>query len=289
VVPFAAGGSTDALARIVGQQLSTRLGQPVTIDNRPGASGAIGAEAVAKSAPDGYTLFLATSTHAVLQHLRPLPYDPVADFTPVSVIGFAPNLLVVSPGSNITTVAQLVASEKARKGLLVFSSSGASSFTHLIGEAFAQQAGFKATHVPYKTGVLALPDISSGQVDFAFDSIVWTLPQARAGKVRALGIASSKRSPLAPDLPTVAEGGYPGFEGTTWFGIMGPRGLPPAITTELNRQIEQILQDPGVRKQFDGIGAEPGGGSADSFARLVRADSAKWAEVISKGNIKVPQ
>lgn len=288
VVPFAAGGSTDALARIVGHQLAERLKQPVTIDNRPGAAGAIGADAVAKSPPDGYTLLMATSsTHAVLPHLRPLPYDALRDFTPVAEIGTAPNVLVVSPALNVTTLAQLVQLEKAKSGRMSFSSSGNGTITHLIGESFAQSAGFKATHVPYKTGVQALTDIGSGQVDFAFDSIVWTLPQSKAGKVRALAITSAKRSPPAPDLPTVAESGFPGFEGTTWFGFMGPKGLPAAVTAELNRQIGQILADPAVRKQFEAQGAEPGAGSADDFSRMVRADSARWAKVIASGNIKL--
>lgn len=288
IVPFAAGGSTDALARIVGQHLGEKLKQPVTIDNRPGAAGAIGADAVAKSPPDGYTLLMATSsTHAVLPHLRKLPYDALQDFTPVAEIGTAPNVLVVSPALNVTTLSQFVQLDKAKSGKLSFSSSGNGTITHLIGESFVQGAGFKATHVPYKTGVQALPDIASGQVDFAFDSIVWTLPQSRAGKVRALAITSAKRSALAPDLPTVAESGFPGFEGTTWFGFMGAKGMPPAVTAELNRQINHILADPAVRKQFEAQGAEPGRGSAEDFSRMVRADNARWAKVIASGNIKM--
>lgn len=288
VVPFAAGGSTDALARIVAQQLADRFKQPVTVDNRPGAAGAIGADAVAKSPADGYTLLMATSsTHAVLPHLRSLPYQALQDFTPIAEIGTAPNVLVVSPALNVTTLAQLAQLDKAKAGKLSFSSSGNGTITHLIAESFILSAGFKAVHVPYKTGVQALPDIVSGQVDFAFDSIVWTLPQSRAGKVRALAITSAKRSPLAPELPTVAESGFPGFEGTTWFGFMGPKGMPAAVTAELNRQIGQILLEPAVRKQFDAQGAEPGSGSAEDFSRMVRADNLRWGQVIASSRVKL--
>ncbi|MES2184067.1 MAG: tripartite tricarboxylate transporter substrate binding protein [Pseudomonadota bacterium] len=288
IVPFAAGGSTDALARVVAQQLQEKLGQPVTIDNRPGAAGAIGADAVAKSPADGYTLLMATSsTHAVLPHLRKLPYDPVADFTPVAEIGTAPNVLVVSPVLGVDNIAQLLKLQKTRSGELSFSSSGSGTITHLISEAFAQAAGIKATHVPYKTGVQALPDIAGGQVDFAFDSIVWTLPQAKAGKLKALAISSTKRSALAPDLPTVAESGFPGFDGTTWFGFMGPKGLPAPVVAELNAQINRILASANVRSLFEAQGAEPTPVSPSAFAQMVKADGERWSQVIRKGNIKL--
>lgn len=287
VVPFAAGGSTDALSRIVGKKLSEGLKQPVVIDNRPGAAGAIGAESVAKAPGDGYTLLLATSsTHAVLPRLRALPYDPERDFTPIAVIGTAPNVLVVSPVLKVSTIAELLRHEKARAGRLTYSSSGNGTITHLIGAAFARQAGVRATHVPYKTGIQALTDIAGGEVDFAFDSIVWTLPQDKAGKVRALAIASAKRSPLAPNLPTVSESGFPGFEGTTWFAFVGPAGLPQPVVTALNRQINLILRDAEVRTQIESQGAEPGGGTPEELTRLMRDDARRWGAIIAAGNIK---
>jgi len=288
IVPFAAGGSTDALARVIAQQLGGTFGQAVTVDNRPGAAGAIGADAVAKAAADGYTLLMATSsTHAVLPHLRKLPYDPIKDFTPVAQIGTAPNVLVVSPSLGVSDIAELLKVMKGKEGGSSFSSSGSGTITHLIGEAFAQAAGLKATHVPYKTGVQALPDIASGQVDFAFDSIVWTLPQAKTGRVKALAISSTRRSALAPDLPTVAESGFPGFEGTTWFGLMGPRNLPAPLVNELSTQINKILVSADAKALFEAQGAEPVPTSPNAFAQMIKTDSERWARVISSANIKL--
>lgn len=288
VVPFAAGGSTDALARIVGRKLGESLKQPIVVDNRPGAAGAIGADAVAKAPPDGLTLLLATtSTHAVLPRLRTLPYDAERDFTPVAVIATAPNVLVASPALKVANVSELLAHDKARAGRLAYSSSGLGTITHLIGAAFAQRAGVAANHIPYKTGVQALTDISSGQVDFAFDSIVWTLPQDKAGKVRALAIAAAKRSPLAPELPTVAESGFPGFEGTTWFAFVAPARLPAATQALLNQHVNAALRDPEVRAQFQAQGAEPVGGTPDELTKLMRDDAKRWGAVIAAGNIKL--
>lgn len=288
VVPFGAGGSTDALARIVGQQLGQRLGHPFVIENRPGAAGSIGADLVAKAPADGYTLLMATSsTHAVLPHLRKLPYDAQVDFTPIAEIGTAPNVLIVSPGLGVSTVKELIGLEKARAGKLSYSSSGNGTITHLIGVAFAQRAGVQATHVPYKTGVQAVGDIATGQIDFAFDSIVWTIPQSRNGKVHALAVTSPKRSPLAPELPTVAESGFPGFEGTTWFGFMAPAGVDAAIVKRLNQEIARVLSDADVRRKFEAQGAEPGSGTSDQFARMVSEDFDKWGRVIAAGGIKL--
>jgi len=290
VVPFGAGGSTDALARIVGEKLSVALKQPVVIDNRAGAAGSIGAQAVAKAAPDGYTFLLATSsTHAVLPQLRALPYDVQRDFTAIARIATAPNVLVVSPALKVTTVAEFLQAARARIGSLNYSSSGNGSVTHLIGADFAQRAKLPTTHVPYKTGIQALPDLNGGQIDFAFDSIVWTLPQSQAGKVKALAIGSAQRSPLAPDLPTLREAGFEGFDGTTWFALMGPAGLDAKVVGELNRHINTVLRDPDLRAQFERQGAEPLGGSPRELERLVQEDGQRWAAVIKAGNIKIDQ
>ena len=290
IVPFGAGGSTDALARIVGEKLSVALKQPVVIDNRAGAAGSIGAQAVAKAAPDGYTFLLATSsTHAVLPQLRALPYHVQRDFTPIARIATAPNVLVVSPALKVGTVAEFLQAARARTGPLNYSSSGNGSVTHLIGADFAQRAKLPTTHIPYKTGIQALPDLNGGQIDFAFDSIVWTLPQSQAGKVKALAIGSAQRSPLAPDLPTLREAGFEGFDGTTWFALMGPAGLDAKVVGELNRHINTVLRAPDLRAQFERQGAEPLGGSPRELERLVQEDGQRWAAVIKAGNIKIDQ
>lgn len=288
VVPFGAGGSTDALARTVGQHLQEALKQSVVIDNRAGAAGAIGAETVAKSPGDGYTILMATSsTHAILPLLRKLPYDARDDFTPIIAIATAPNVLVASPTLGAASIADLVQAGKRRQDTMSYSSSGNGTITHLIGAAFVQQAGLRAVHVPYKTGVQALADITGGRIDFAFDSIVWTLPQAKAGKVKALAITSAKRSTLAPELPTVAESGFPEFEGMTWFAFLAPKGTPAPVVQTLNRQINQILKDESVRKLLETQGAEALGGSPEDLSALIRQDSDRWGKIIRAANIKL--
>lgn len=288
VVPFGAGGSTDALARILGEKLTAAVGQPVVIENRAGAAGAIGAQAVAKAPADGSTFLLATSsTHAVLPQLRPLPYDAMKDFTPIVRIASAPNVLMVSPTLKAVSVKELVQLAAAREGGLAYSSSGNGTVTHLIAADFVQRAGIRARHIPYKTGIQALPELNNGQIDFTFDSIVWALPQAQAGKIRALAIGSPERSPLAPDLPTMREAGFTGFDGTTWFALMGPAGLNPKIVAELNRHVNAVLRDPDLRAQFERQGAEALGGTPQELDKLVREDSRRWANVITTGHIKI--
>ena len=235
VVPFAAGGSTDVMARLVGQKMAEALGQAVVIENRPGAGGAIASDQVAKAAPDGYTLLIATtSTHAILPVANPkLPFDAKKDFVAIGLVARAPNVLVVSPQLGVQDLKGLVQLAKSQPGKLSFASSGNGTITHLVAEAFNKAAGIQAMHVPYKTGVQALSDLVSGGIAYQFDSITWTLPQAKAGKVKALAISSSKRSALAPELPTVAESGLPGFEGLTWFGFMAPAGTPEPILKRL--------------------------------------------------------
>lgn len=290
VVPFGAGGSTDALARILGEKLTAAVGQPVVIENRAGAAGAIGAQAVAKAPADGSTFLLATSsTHAVLPQLRPLPYDALKDFTSIARIATAPNVLMVSPTLKAASVKELVQMAAAREGGLAYSSSGNGTVTHLIAADFVQRAGIRARHIPYKTGIQALPELNNGQIDFTFDSIVWALPQAQAGKVRALAIGSLERSPLAPDLPTMREAGFANFDGTTWFALMGPAGLNPKIVTELNRHVNAVLRDPDLRAQFERQGAEALGGTPQDLDKLVREDGRRWANVITTGQIKIDQ
>lgn len=290
VVPFGAGGSTDALARIVGAKLSEQTRQPVVIDNRAGAAGSIGAVAVAKSPADGYTLLLATSsTHAVLPQLRSLPYDAARDFSAIARLAVAPNVLVVSPKLAAASVAEFLQAARQRTQPLAYSSSGNGSVTHLIGADFSHRAKLRVTHVPYKTGIQALADLNAGQVDFAFDSIVWTLAQSQAGKVKALAIGGAQRSRLAPDLPTLQELGFEGFDGSTWFALMGPAGLPAPVVQRINQLVNQALNDPDLKTQFERQGAEALGGSPADLERLVKEDGQKWATVIKTGGIKADE
>lgn len=288
VVPFAAGGATDAVARTLGQALGETLGQTVVIDNRAGAAGALGADLVAKAPPDGYTLLMATtSTHAVLPVLQPkLAYDPMRDFALVSLVARAPNVLIAGPGLAANNVAELIALARAKPDTLNFASSGTGTITHLIGELFKSQAGIRVTHVPYKSGVQSVPDVMSGQVAYLFDSIVWSLPQIKAGKLKGLAITSSKRSALAPDLPTVAEQGLPGFEGTTWLAIAAPAGTPTEVVNRLQSEIARHLASPDVRQKLAAQGAEAESSTPAELAALIRGDMARWGKVIRDAGVK---
>jgi len=287
VVPFAAGGSTDAIARIVAEKLTESLGRQVLVDNKPGAAGAIGADNVAKSKPDGYTLLLATtSTHAVLPVLNPaLPYAQ-KDFAAIFLLARAPNVLAASPGLKANNVKELIAQARSQPGKLSFASSGTGTITHLVGERFRAEAGIDVVHVPYKTGVQAMTDLVSGQVSYVFDSIVWTLPQIRAGKLKGLAVTTLNRSPLAPELPTVAET-LPGFEGITWFGLVAPAGTSAEIVGRLNADVRKALQEESVKERFGKQGIEPAQGSPEDFNALIQADSAKWRDIIRKTGVKI--
>ena len=288
VVPFPAGGPTDVMTRVVAEKLSAALGQSVIVDNKPGAGGTIGAQFVAKSAPDGYTFVMATgSTHSVGPYLVSTPpYDPVKDFTPVIWAGNAPNILVVSPRLGFRNVRELIAYGKAHPGQLNFASSGVGSVAHLTGELFARQAGIELTHVPYKGTQLSLTDLMSGQVAMLFDAIITAKPHVDAGRLRSLGISTRKRSPLMPDLPTISESGLAGFESYNWFGVFGPAGTPQAVVDRMNAEMNRVLQDPAVRARFAQLGFEPAGGSGPEFAAMMRAETAKWRKVIDEAHVK---
>ena len=288
VVPFAAGGSTDVIARLVAQKMADALAQPVVVENRPGAAGAIASDQVAKSPADGYTFLMATtSTHAILQTANPkLPYDPVRDFTSIGLVARAPNVLVASPTLGVNSVQELVALARSKPGQLSFASSGNGTITHLVGEAFNSTAGIKALHVPYKTGVQALADVVSGQVAYQFDSIVWTLPQVKAGKLKGLAVTGLKRSPLAPELPTVAESGLPGFDGVTWFGFTVPAATPRDVVARLNAELNRALQSSDIQDKFAAQGAEPAPGKPEDMDRLIRDDAARWAKVVRDAGVK---
>ncbi|HVP08690.1 MAG TPA: tripartite tricarboxylate transporter substrate binding protein [Burkholderiales bacterium] len=288
VVPFPAGGPTDILTRALGQKLSERWGQPVVVDNKPGAGGAIGSEFVAKAPADGYTLLMATSsTHSIGPALQKLPYDPLRDFAPISQVSNATNVLVVSPKLGVTSVKELIALAKAKPGQLNFASSGVGTIPHLTGELFKLKAGVDIQHVPYKGTGLSIPDLANGQVAMLFDSIVTALNYVKAGNVRALAISSPRRTPLAPDLPTMAESGLPGFESETWFGLFGPAATPKDIVARVSADTASALKAPDLRERFAAAGAEPVGSTPEQFLERVRADAARWAEIIKAANIKV--
>jgi tripartite-type tricarboxylate transporter receptor subunit TctC len=287
VVPFPAGGPTDVLTRAMADKLGTALGQPVVIENKPGAGGAIGADFVAKSAPDGYTLVMATtSTHSIGPYLAKLPYDPQKDFTPIVWVGNATNILVVPPSLGVNSVQELIALAKKDPGRLNYATSGVGTVVHLTSEHFANMAGVKFTHVPYKGVQLSIPDLLSGQVSMLFDNIMTAQSHIKSGKLKALGISSSQRSPLVPDVPTIAESGLPGFESVTWFGVFGPAGTPKAVVDRMNAEVNKVLADPAIRERFAQLGFEPAGGTPGDFAAVVQRDAAKWSRVIKDANVR---
>ena len=274
IVPFAPGGTTDILARTVGDKLAIALGVPVIIENKPGAGGGVGAEFTAKAAPDGYTIMGGTiSTHAINASLyKDLPYDPVKDFVPITLIARVPNMLVVNPAVPAKDVKELIVLLKANPTKYTFASSGNGTSQHLSGELFKSMAGVEMQHIPYKGSPPALQDVVGGQVTMTFDNITTAWPLAKSGKLRALAVTTAKRSSVAPDVPTLAESGLPGFEVGSWQGVFAPAGTPPAIVKRLNAEIVKILGMPEVREKLGALGAEIVADSPEEFAALVKAE-----------------
>jgi tripartite-type tricarboxylate transporter receptor subunit TctC len=289
VVPFPPGGATDILAREVAKHLTDAWGQSVVVDNRPGAGGNIGSELVAKAAPDGYTLEMGTvGTHAINASLySKMPYDHIKDFVPVILVAGVPNVLEVNPSVPVNSVQELIAYAKANPGKLNFASSGAGTSIHLSGELFKVMAGVQMTHVPYKGSAPALADLLGGQVQLMFDNLPPSLPQIKAGKLRALAVTSATRAPALPDVPTVAEAGLPGFEASSWFGVLAPAGTPPAIVMKLNAEIAKWLASPEAKEKLASVGANIAGGTPEDFARHIQAETAKWAKVVKESGAKV--
>jgi tripartite-type tricarboxylate transporter receptor subunit TctC len=291
VVPFPAGGATDLLARALAQRLQQSLQQTVVVDNKSGGGGSLGSAEVAKAAPDGYTLLIATSsTHAIGPHLNPkLPYrttGPNNDFTPIAHVADATNVLLVPLDLPVANVKELIAYAKARPGQLNYASSGNGTIVHLTTEAFKAQAGIFITHIPYRGTALAIPDLVSNKVQILFDSIVSGMPHVKDGKLKALAVTGKSRSALAPELPTVSESGLPGFYSTTWFGIYGPRGLPADIAAKLNAEFNKAVQSADVRERFARLGADVAVANTPAqFAAMVQADSERWALIIRERKI----
>ena len=288
LVPFPPAGATDIVGRIVAQKLGERLGQSVVVENRPGAGGSIGSDLVARSAPDGYTLLMATSsTHSIGPALQKLPYDPIKDFAPITHVANVPNVLVVSPKLPVVSVRELVEYAKARPGKLNFASSGVGTIVHLNGELFKMLAGVDLVHVPYKGTALSIPDLANGNVAMLFDSLASVMPHVKSGSVRPLAMNAPQRSPLLPEVPTLAEAGMPAFDRYTWFGMFAPAGTPADIVRKVQAEVVAALRSPDLRERFDAVGAEPVGSTSEQFVERIRSDGVRWTEVIRKADVKV--
>ena len=288
IVPLAAGGAVDAIARTLGQKLSQQLGQPVIVDNKPGANGNIGAEAVAKSPADGYTILMAIPAMTTNQALyAKLPYDTFRDFAPVARLGFAPLILVVGADSPFKTFAELLAALRANPGKYSYGSSGNGSSQHLAGELFKATAKIDALHVPYKGGAPAVTDLIGGQLTFMFTNPLEVQAQIKSGRLKALAVGGNKRVDWLPGVPTVAESGLPGFEAATWWGTLVPAAIPKEIVARLSQEIITAMNSPEVRERLNAQGAEVATQKPEELAAYLRSETDKWARIIKAANIKV--
>ncbi len=287
IVPYAAGGTTDVLARIMSERLGQALGQPFILEYRPGAGGTIGAEAAARSAPDGYTIVMgAPGSHSTAASLyAKLGFDPVKDFAPIVHVANVPNSVVVHPSMPVKSVPELIAYAKSKPGEVAFGSAGTGATTHLTGELFALETGAKLTHVPYKGSSQAMVDLLGGQIPMMFENLPGAAPQVRAGKLRLLAVTSAKRSPAFPDTPAVSET-IPGFEVVAWFALFAPAGTPAAIVQRMNAESDRILHQAEVREKIAQAGSDPIGGTPEAFAKFLADDIAKWRRVIPAAGIK---
>ncbi len=288
IVPFTPGGSTDILARVIGQKLTEAWGKQVVIDNRPGAGGNIGVELAAKSPPDGHTLVMGhIGTFGVNPTLyTKLPYDPIKDFQPITLVALVPNMLSVHPGVPANSVKELVALAKAKPGTINFGSGGNGSAAHLAGEYFKLLTKTEITHIPYRGTSPAVTDLIAGQIQMIITGVPPTLSFVKAGKLRALGVATAKRLPLLPELPTIAEAGVPGYEATQWYGVLAPAGTPKPIVAKLNAEMKKAIHGPDVKAKLAADAAEPVGNSPEEFGAFIKKEIARWAPVIKASGAK---
>ena len=283
VVPFAPGGTTDMLARLVGQRLTQSWGQPVVIENKPGAGATLGADIVAKSTPDGYTLLMGAAHHTIAQQVyAKIPYHFDRDFAPITMVAMVPNMVVVNTDVPAKTIGEFIALAKTQPGKLNYGSAGAGTAHHLIGEMFKLRAGVDLVHVPYKGSAPAVADLLSGQVQLMFDTVTSGLPQVKAGKLRALAVTTAKRSSAMPDVPSLSETALPGFDVGTWFGLLAPAATPPAIVQKLNAEIVKIIQQPDVRKQMLEAGSEPMGNTSQQMAAQIKSELDAFEAVVKQ-------
>jgi len=281
VVPYPPGGPTDIVARVVSQKLSEQMGQQFVVENRPGAGGNIGAEAVAKSPADGYTLLVATTAHAINPSLfKSLGYNLTKDFAPVSQLTSGPLVIVANPSLPAKSVQELIALAKAKPGTLNYASSGNGQSTHLSAELFATMAGIKMNHIPYKGSAPALTDVMGGQASLMFDTMLSAMPQVKNGKLKAIAVTSASRSPAAPDVPTVAESGLPGYEAIAWNGLLVPAATPADVVAKLNAELKKALDAPDVKDRFSAQGFGAAWNTREAFAKFIQSELDKWAKVV---------
>jgi tripartite-type tricarboxylate transporter receptor subunit TctC len=289
IVPSAPGSGPDIMARTIGQKLNEAWGQPVVVEARPGAGGIIGSEAVAKAAPDGYTLIMGNAgSHSVNPGLyRKLPYDPLKDFSPIALVSSAPNILIVHPSLPVKSVKDLIALAKARPGELTFGSGGNGSTAHLSGELFRTLAGIRIVHVPFKGAPAAVLGVITGEISMAILNLPPALPHVKNGRLKALGVSTSKRSAAVPDLPTIAESGLPGYSATAWYGVLAPAGTPREIIMKINAEIVKGLRTDEMKKRIASDGGEVIGSTPEEFTAVMKTDIAKWAKVVQASGAQV--
>jgi len=287
IVPFPPGGGTDVIARLLGQKLAQALGQQILVDNRPGGGGSIGIEAGIRAEPDGYTFALVPPSYAINPSVYPLKFDPLADYTPVILAAKGSFVVISHPSVPAKTMRELTALAKARPGQILFGTAGQGGITHLATELYLDMARVQMTHVPYKGGAPAMIDLISGQIQIVFAPAQTGLPQARAGRVRALAVTSAQRLAAEPQIPTIAESGVPGYEAVNWFAIIGPKGVPRAIVERMNREIARAVRLPDVVERLSADGLVPIGGSPEELHAQIKKEIAQWREVVLRAKIKV--
>ena len=288
IVPFPAGGTTDVLARALGQELAKSLGQPVIVENKPGAGATVGADYVAKAKPDGYTLLMGAVHHTIATSVyKKLAYDFEKDLAPITTVALVPNVLVVNPQLPAKTVPELLALAKAQPGKLTYGSNGTGTGQHLIGAQFEGMGGVQLLHVPYKGSGPLTTDLLGGQIDMSFDTVTPVLPHIKAGKLRALAVTTAKRSVALPDVPTLDEAGLKGFDMGTWFGVLAPAGTPKEVLARLNADMVKIIHSPEFRKKMDDIGADPIGDTPEQMAHQIREDTARFAKLVKDAKVSL--